>query len=107
MPVPVTLTAGITISSLAVHANVNGAHPILAGATIAGFTQALCSYVTMGVPTPCVSFVLGPPSETKLQIDGKHAFTAADLAAIALLPSSGNGIPGLVIADPDVLLGTV
>ncbi len=106
MPVPVGVSGGITISTLAVHLNINGAHPILAGAKIAGFTTALCTYTESGTPAPCLSFVLPAPSETRLQIDGNIAFTAGDLSAIAAVPSVGNAIPGLVIAEPQVLLTT-
>ena len=107
MAVPVGISAGITISSVAVHLTINGAHPILGGATIAGFTSALCPYAPGGTAAPCVSFVLGAPSETRMQIDGKPAFTSADAATIATIPSSGNAIPGLTIVDAEVLVGTL
>lgn len=104
MPTAVPLSAGLVISALGTHLTINGAQPILAGATISGFTSTLCSYVTGGSPDPCVSFVLTAPSQTHLQIDGKTAFTSADLTTIAAIPSSGNAIPGLTIVEPEVLV---
>jgi hypothetical protein len=108
MAAAVPLSGGISIlpGGLATHLSINGAFPILAGATIAGFVSPLCTYAPGGTPDPCTSFVLATPSETHLAVDGKPAFTSADLATIALIPSSGNAIPGLTIVEPEVLVST-
>lgn len=104
MAAPVGIAGGITISSLGTHLTINGALPITAGATIAGFTSVLCLYAPGGTPTPCVSFILTAPSETRLVVDGKTVYTTLDAPAVALVPSSGNVIPGLVITDPETLV---
>ena len=103
---PLTITEGITISSLGTHLTINGTQPITVGATVAGFITGVCTYAPGGVPTPCQNFVLGPPSETHLQVDGKAVYTENDLATIAVIPSSGNGLPGLTIVETQVLVST-
>jgi hypothetical protein len=105
--VPLSPT-GISIAppGLGIHLTINGAQPICAGAIIAGFTSALCTYQVSGSPDPCVSFTLPAPSEAHLQVDGMTVFTSADLAAIAGIPSFGNAIPGLTIIESEVLVST-
>jgi hypothetical protein len=108
MPSGVPMSAGITISKLVTHLNINGALPIAAGAVIGGFTSALCPFVNgSGVAQPCVSFTLTIPTETKLSVDGSTVFTSADAAAIAAIPSKGNLIPGLMITEAEVLVSAV
>jgi hypothetical protein len=100
-----TIATGISISALAEQLTIEGHKPILAGATIAGFTPVLgCAFNVSGTPTPCVGFSLPPPSEQTITIGGQPVYTAADLAAIALVPSTGNAIPGLKISEPQVLV---
>jgi hypothetical protein len=104
---PGTKTSGVTISSVATNVTINGAHPILAGATIGGFTVALCAYQTSTappVPTPCVSFALTPPAQAKLLINGSAVYTSDDASTIALVNSTGNGFPGLQITESQQLV---
>ncbi len=103
---PVTVADGITISALGTHLTINGAQPIAAGATIGGFITGICAYAPGGVATPCLTFVLATPSETHLVVDGTTVFTSADAATIALIPSSGNAIPGLTIVESEVLVSS-
>jgi hypothetical protein len=105
---PVTVADGITISTLGTHLTINGAQPIAAGATIAGFIAGVCTYAPGGTPDPCLSFVLTTalPSETHLQVDGKTVYTSSDLVAIKAVHSSGNSIPGLTIVETEVLVST-
>lgn len=95
-----TITSGISVSAVAVKVTIGGAHPILAGATIAGFTPASgCAWQVSGVPTPCVGFMLPPPAGMAVAIGGQPVYTSADAATIAFAPSTGNGIPGLQISE--------
>ena len=100
-----TIATGILISALAELVTIGGHRPILAGASITGFTAA--SGCTFGSPPgsqPCVGFILPPPSEQTLTIGGQAVYTAADAAAIALAQSTGNGKPGLTISEPQTLV---
>jgi hypothetical protein len=100
-----TLATGLTISALATNVTINGHPPILAGATIGGFTAALgCTFQLSGTPTPCVGFTLPLPSGAAFTIGGKPVYTAADAAAIALIPSTGNGTPGLKVSESQALV---
>jgi hypothetical protein len=100
-----TVASGISISALADVVTIGGHKPILAGATITGFTAA--SGCTFGSPPgsqPCMGFQLPPPSEQTLTIGGQAAYTAADASAIALAPSTGNSQPGLTISESQTLV---
>jgi hypothetical protein len=100
-----TTASGISISALATNVTIGGHKPILAGATITGFTAAVgCTFQISGVPTPCVGFSLPPPSGIALASSGQAAYTAADAATIALAPSTGNAIPGLQISESQTLV---
>jgi hypothetical protein len=100
-----TTKTGITISALAADVTIGGQKPILAGATITGFTLASgCSFQVSGVSTPCIGFSLPPPSGQAVTIGGQPVYTAADAGAIALAPSTGNGVPGLSISEPQTLV---
>ncbi len=100
-----TVASGITISSLAENVTIGGHKPILAGATIAGFTTASgCTYSTAAGPQPCIGFSLPTPSEQTVTIGGVAVYTAADASNIALVQSTGNGIPGLSISEPQELV---
>jgi hypothetical protein len=100
-----TIATGISISAVAQEVTIDGHKPILAGASITGFTLALgCIFNVSGVSTPCAGFVLPPPSTQAITIGGKPVYTAADLVAIALVPSTGNAIPGLKISEPQSLV---
>lgn len=100
-----TAKTGITISALAATVTIGGQKPILAGATITGFTLALgCSFQVSGASTPCIGFSLPPPSGQTVTIDGKPVYTAADASLIALAPSTGNAVPGLSISEPQTLV---
>jgi hypothetical protein len=95
-----TVTTGIVVLPLASDFTIGGHKPILAGASVTGFSAASgCTF-----PQPCVGFTLPPPSEQTLTIAGQPVYTAADAAAIALVPSSGNGQPGLTISEPQTLV---
>lgn len=104
-----TVATGISISALAEELTIGGHKPILVGASIAGFTALSgCAFtvVVAGVPTstPCVGFALPPPSEQTLTIGGQPVYTAADLTAIASVPSTGNAQIGLKINEPQTLV---
>jgi hypothetical protein len=101
-----TVASGIiSISALAENVTIGGHKPILAGASITGFTLASgCTFQVSGASTPCVGFTLTAPSEQTLTIGGQPVYTAADAAAIALAPSTGNSIPGLTISEPQTLV---
>ena len=100
-----TVSTGISISVLAADVTIGGHKPILAGASITGFTAASgCTFQVSGASTPCVGFALPPPSEQTLTIGGQPVYTAADAAAIALVPSTGNLVPGLTINEPQTLV---
>ena len=100
-----TVTSGISISALGTSMTIGGHKPILAGATITGFTAASgCNFVVAGVSTPCVGFSLPPPSEQSVTIGGQPVYTAADAATLALAPSTGNGFPGLKINETQTLV---
>jgi hypothetical protein len=102
-----TTASGISISpsNLATTVTIGGKKPILAGATITGFTLASgCSFQVSGVSTPCVGFTLPPPSELSVTIDGKPVYTAADAGTIAGAPSTGNAVPGLKINETQTLV---
>jgi hypothetical protein len=100
-----TVDNGITISALADLLAIGGKRPIAAGATIAGFTTALgCTFQVGGTPAPCVGFTLPAPSEPGLAVGGQAVYTAADLPAIKLVASSGNGQPGLAIDDTQTMV---
>ena len=99
-----TVTTFISISALAENVTIAGHKPILAGAIVTGFTPASgCNFAT-SVPQPCVGFALPAPSEQTLTIGGQPVYTAADAAAIALVTSSGNSLPGLTISEPQSLV---
>jgi hypothetical protein len=100
-----TVATGISISALAEEFTIGGHKPILAGATITGFTALSgCTFMLAGVSTPCVGFSLPPPSEQTLTIGGQPVYTAADAAAIALVPSTGNAQVGLTISESQTLV---
>jgi hypothetical protein len=100
-----TVATGISISNLAEKVTISGHKPILAGATITGFTAASgCTFGTPPGSQPCVGFSLPPPSEQSLTIGGVAVYTAADASTIAIAPSTGNGIPGLTISEPQDLV---
>lgn len=100
-----TVATGISISALAEELTIGGHKPILAGASITGFTAASgCTFMVAGASTPCVGFALPPPSEETLTIGGQPVYTAADLSAVALVPSTGNVKPGLTISEPQALV---
>jgi len=100
-----TVASGISISALAAHVTIRGHKPILAGASITGFTQASgCAFGTPPGSQPCVGFTLPSPSELTLTISGQPVYTAVDAAAIALAPSTGNSQPGLSISEPQSLV---
>jgi hypothetical protein len=101
-----TVASGIfSISALAQNVTIGGHKPILAGASISGFTLASgCGFMVLGVSTPCMGFTLLAPSEQTLTIGGQAVYTAADAAAIALVPSTGNLVPGLSISEPQSLM---
>ena len=100
-----TTASGISVAPLATNVTINGKKPILAGATVLGFTPATgCTFQISGSPAPCVGFTLPPPSEQTLTINGQTVYTAADAGAIAAAPSTGNGIPGLTITEPQTLV---
>lgn len=100
-----TVATGISISALAADVTIGGHKPIIAGASITGFTALSgCGFMVSGVSTPCVGFSLPPPSEQTFTISGQPVYTAADAATIALAPSTGNAIPGLKISEPQTLV---
>ena len=100
-----TVASGITISSLAQNVTIGGHKPILAGATITGFTTASgCTFSTAAGSQPCIGFSLPMPSEETVTIGGVAVYTAADASNIALVQSTGNGIPGLSISEPQELM---
>jgi hypothetical protein len=100
-----TTKTGVTITALATDVTIGGQKPILAGATITGFTLALgCSFQISGVSTPCIGFSLPPPSGQTVTIDGQPVYTAADAGSIAAIPSTGNAVPGLSISEPQSLV---
>jgi hypothetical protein len=99
-----TTKTGISITALATDVTIGGQKPILAGAMITGFTPASgCTFQISGSPAPCVGFSLPPPSEQTLTIGSQPVYTAADAGTIAGVPSTGNGIPGLSISEPQTL----
>jgi hypothetical protein len=99
-----TVASGIvSISSLADNVTISGHKPILNGAMISGFTTASGCQPPGSAP-PCGSFSLPPPSGQSLTIGGVAVYTAADAATIALVPSAGNGTPGLTISEPQELV---
>ena len=100
-----TVASGLSISNLASNVTIGGHKPILAGAIVSGFTTAMgCTFAPAGTPKPCQGFTLPPPSEQSLTIGGLAVYTADDASAIALIPSSGNGVPGLQISEPQNLV---
>lgn len=100
-----TVASGISISALADEVTIGGHKPILAGATITGFTAASgCTFTVAGASTPCLGFSLPPPTNQTVTIGGQVVYTAADASAIALVPSSGNSQPGLTISEPQTLV---
>lgn len=104
MPTAIGTDQGITISLTASKTTVAGAKPILDGATIGGFTLAAgCTFgVTPATPngTPCLQFLLSAaPATGSLTDGGQKVYTEANLPAIAVVPSDGNKIPGLVITE--------
>ncbi len=106
MPAGLGVNQGISISSIAKKISVDGASPILNGATISGFTTANgCIFQIAGVATPCGSFALAlAPASGLLSEDGQSVYVQADLPAIAAVVSNGNGIPGLIIAESQTKL---
>lgn len=97
--------SGLAISAVASNINLNGHHPLLAGASVDGFTAALgCTFQVLGVATPCLGFALPPPSGKAMSVGGKPVYCSADAAAIALIPSKGNGQPGLTVSEPQNVL---
>jgi hypothetical protein len=105
---PITLATGVSITGLATHLTINGAFPILSGATIGGFIAGVCTYAPGGTPDPCTSFILTtPPSEIHLVVDGKTAYTQNDVGTIqTTVQSTGNMLPGLLITETEVLVST-
>ncbi len=101
MPAPLGVTEGISISLTASKIAVDGAKPILNGATISGFTtEKGCTFSTPGGPLPCVSFALAAaPATGLLDEGGQKVYIDADSSAISVVPSSGNGNPGLTIIE--------
>jgi hypothetical protein len=100
-----TVATGISISALAANVTIGGHKPILAGATITGFTAASgCIFGSPPGSQPCVGFTLPSPSEQTLTIGGQPVYTAADAVAIGLAKSSGNQQPGLTISEPQTLV---
>jgi hypothetical protein len=101
MPVAVGVAEGISISLVASKITVDSSKPILNGATISGFTTAAgCTFQVSGVATPCVSFGLVAARATGLLSEnGQRVYIEADLAAIGLTISTGNGQPGLTITE--------
>jgi hypothetical protein len=100
-----SVTTLISISALAQTLTIGGHKPILAGATVTGFTAASgCIFGTPPGSQPCIGFTLPAPLEQTLTIGGQAVYTAADAAAIALAPSTGNGQPGLTISEPQNLV---
>ncbi|MGB6984602.1 MAG: hypothetical protein WBD74_01360 [Candidatus Aquilonibacter sp.] len=93
---------------MATHLSINGAFPILSGATIGGFISGVCTYAPGGTPDPCISFILTtPPSETHLVVDGKTIYTQSDVNTIqTTILSTGNTLPGLLITETEVLVST-
>lgn len=99
------LTTGFSVTATASNVTIGGQKPILAGASILGFTAASgCIFNILGTAAPCIGFSLPPPSGQALTIGGMPVYTAADLAAIALVPSTGNGQPGLQIKETQTLV---
>jgi hypothetical protein len=101
MPAAVGVTEGISISLVTSKITVDNSKPILNGATISGFTAAAgCIFQVSGVTTPCVSFLLAAaPATGLLSENGQRVYIEADLAAIGLAVSTGNGQPGLIITE--------
>jgi hypothetical protein len=102
-----SVASGLSISALADVFVIGGHKPILAGATISGFTVASgCSFknLTSGAPQPCMSFTLPAPSGKSVLVKGQPVYTAADAAAIALAPSQGNALPGLTVSEPQTVV---
>jgi hypothetical protein len=97
----------ISISAVAASVTIGGHKPILAGATISGFTVAAgCNFKNPAPPNnpqPCLSFLLPAPSERTLTIGGQAVYTATDAAMIASVQSTGNLVPGLSISEPQSL----
>jgi hypothetical protein len=101
-----TIATGILISALSELVTIGGHRPILAGASITGFTAASgCIFSSPAGSQPCVGFILPPPSEQTLTIGGQAVYTAADAAAIALAQSTGNGQPGLTRTEEFTVVG--
>jgi hypothetical protein len=101
-----TVASGLSISALADVFVIGGHKPILAGATISGFTVASgCSFTNPGgTAQPCISFTLPPPSGKSVLVKGQPVYTVADAATIALAPSQGNTFPGLTVSEPQTLV---
>lgn len=98
----------ISISALAEIVTIRGHKPIVAGASISGFTVVSgCNFKNPAPPNnpqPCISFSLPAPSERTLTIGGQAVYTAADAAVIASVQSTGNLVPGLSISEPQSLV---
>src|SRR5262249_3228943 len=101
MPAAVGGAEGISISLIASKITGGNSKPILNGAVISGFTAAAgCTFQVSGVSTPCVSFLLAAaPATGLLSENGQRVYIEADLAAIGLAVSTGNGQPGLTITE--------
>lgn len=100
-----TLTSTISISALAENVTIGGHKPILAGATISGFTtESGCIFSIGNTPKPCKCFALPQPSGQAVTIDGQLVYTLADAASIALVKSTGNGVVGLVVKETQTLV---
>jgi hypothetical protein len=106
MPAPLGVTEGISISLKAAKISVDNAKPILNGAVIGGFTPASgCTFQVSGVAKPCDNFQLSAaPATGLLDEGGQKVYLAADSSAIALVPSTGNAIPGLTIIETQIKL---
>ena len=100
-----TAASGLTIAPLGMVVTINGHRPILAGATVLGFTPALgCTFQVAGAATPCVGFSLPPPSGHGMTVGGQPVYTTADASMIALAVSTGNAQPGLKVSELQTIL---
>src|SRR5262245_62028834 len=91
---------GLVISLLSTKIRIGAEAAILDGATISGFTtDAGCTFSDSSGAKPCREFSL-PSATGNLSEDGRKVYTTADLQEIKLASSSGNGLPGLEIFEP-------
>lgn len=106
MTAPIGVTEGIVISLTASKIQVDGAKPVLNGATISGFTaEKGCNFQVSGISTPCVSFALAAaPATGLLAENNQRVYTDADASAIGLVVATGNAQPGLTIIESQTKL---